>query len=82
MISDRLSRISNQFEHLSEMYLPNSDFDLGERELGLALSLDHDIDFFASAMAWTKTSLLEIFKDDGQPHSLYEKMMLTLEHRY
>lgn len=47
------------------MYLRGSDFDLGERELGLALSLDHDIDFFASAMAWTKTSLLEIFKEDG-----------------
>ena len=60
-----LSRMVIQFEHLSDLYLPGSDLDLGERELDLALSLDHDVDFFASAMAWTKTSLLEIFKDDG-----------------
>jgi dynactin 1 len=61
-----VSRMVNQFEHLSDLYLPGSDLDLGERELDLALSLDHDVDFFASAMAWTKTSLLEIFKDDGR----------------
>lgn len=65
-----VTKISNQFEHLSELYLPGTDFDLGERELGLALSLDHDIDFFASAMAWTKTSLLEIFKDDDIDNEL------------
>ena len=55
----------NQFEHLAELYLTGANFDLGERELDLALALDHDVDFFASTMAWTKTSLLEIFKDDG-----------------
>jgi dynactin 1 len=55
----------NQFEHLADLYLPGSDLDLGERELDLALSLDHDVDFFASTMAWTKTSLMDIFKDDG-----------------
>ncbi|CAG8706507.1 7985_t:CDS:2, partial [Acaulospora colombiana] len=57
-------RMVNQFEHLADLYIAESDLDLGERELDLALSLDHDIDFFASAIAWTKTSLLEIFKDD------------------
>lgn len=55
----------NQFEHLADLYLPGSDLDLGERELDLSLSLDHDVDFFASTMAWTKTSLMDIFKDDG-----------------
>jgi dynactin 1 len=72
------SRMVNQFEHLSDLYLPGSDLDLGERELDLALSLDHDVDFFASAMAWTKTSLLEIFKDDGGLLVLDETMIDNL----
>jgi hypothetical protein len=55
-----------QFEHLTQQYLPESDLDLGERELDQAISLDHDVEFFASAMAWTKTNLLEMFKDEGK----------------
>ncbi|KAG9054727.1 hypothetical protein FS842_004320 [Serendipita sp. 407] len=63
----------NRFEHLTDLYLPGSSFDSGEKELDLALSLDHDIDFFASAIAWTKTSLLEIFKDDDIDNEMNEE---------
>ncbi|KAG8833690.1 hypothetical protein FRC17_010222 [Serendipita sp. 399] len=63
----------NRFEHLTDLYLPGSNFDLGEKELDLALSLDHDIDFFASALAWTRTSLLEVFKDDDIDNEMNEE---------
>jgi dynactin 1 len=73
----------NQFEHLADLYIADSDLDLGERELDLALSLDHDIDFFASAIAWTKTSLLEIFKDDGElSNCLQQRVMRLICHRH
>ena len=54
----------SQFEHNTELYLTNNEFDLGERELDLALSLEYDVDFFVAALALTKTGLSEAIKED------------------
>src|ERR1700761_756506 len=44
LILNSLNRIQAQFDHLADTYFKDFDFDLGERELGLVLSLDHDLD--------------------------------------
>ena len=65
-------RIQAQFNHLAETYFKAFDFDLGERELGLVLSLDHDLDVYASSMGLTKTAVEAILNDEGkfsQTHS-------------
>jgi hypothetical protein len=38
---------------------------LGERELGYALSLDHDLDMFAASLGLVKTSIEDVMNDDG-----------------
>lgn len=58
-------RIQAQFNHLAETYFKDFDFDLGERELGLVLSLDHDLDVYASSMGLTKTAVEAILNDEG-----------------
>jgi Dynein associated protein len=58
-------RIQAQFNHLAETYFKAFDFDLGERELGLVLSLDHDLDVYASSMGLTKTAVEAILNDEG-----------------
>jgi dynactin 1 len=58
-----------QFEHLGETYFSGFDFDLGERELDLALSFDSDLDMFAAAIGMTKTAIQAIQKDDGMTFS-------------
>ncbi len=66
------NRIQAQFNHLAETYFKAFDFDLGERELGLVLSLDHDLDVYASSMGLTKTAVETILNDEGnlfQTHS-------------
>ena len=60
-----LDRIQAQFNHLADTYFKDFDFDLGERELGLVLSLDHDLDVYASSMGLTKTAVEAILNDDG-----------------
>jgi dynactin 1 len=50
---------------LAETYFKAFDFDLGERELGLVLSLDHDLDVYASSMGLTKTAVEAILNDEG-----------------
>lgn len=72
-----VTKMVNQFEHLAELYLTGTNLDLGERELDLAVALDHDVDFFASTMAWTKTSLLEIFKDDDIDNEMGDEELET-----
>ncbi len=63
-------RIQAQFNHLAETYFKAFDFDLGERELGLVLSLDHDLDVYASSMGLTKTAVEAILNDEGVfPHA-------------
>jgi hypothetical protein len=59
-------RIQAQFNHLAETYFKAFDFDLGERELGLVLSLDHDLDVYASSMGLTKTAVEAILNDEGE----------------
>jgi dynactin 1 len=54
-----------QFEHLAETYFNVFEHDLGERELGYALSFDHDLDVFAASIGLTKTSVETILKDEG-----------------
>jgi len=60
------NRIQAQFNHLAETYFKAFDFDLGERELGLVLSLDHDLDVYASSMGLTKTAVETILNDEGE----------------
>jgi dynactin 1 len=64
-------RIQAQFNHLAETYFKAFDFDLGERELGLVLSLDHDLDVYASSMGLTKTAVEAILNDEGGSSQAY-----------
>ncbi|KAI0005552.1 dynein associated protein-domain-containing protein [Russula compacta] len=59
-----INKIQAQFNHLAETYFKAFDFDLGERELGLVLSLDHDLDVYASSMGLTKTAVGAILNDE------------------
>ncbi|KAI0042583.1 hypothetical protein FA95DRAFT_1636409 [Auriscalpium vulgare] len=60
-----INRIQAQFDHLAETYFEGFDLDLGERELGFALSLDHDLDVYASSVGLTKTAVEAIMGDEG-----------------
>jgi hypothetical protein len=64
-------RIQAQFNHLAETYFKAFDFDLGERELGLVLLLDHDLDVYASSMGLTKTAVEAILNDEGEFSQTY-----------
>ena len=64
-------RIQAQFNHLAETYFKAFDFDLGERELGLVLSLDHDLDVYASSMGLTKTAIEAVLNDEGEFSQTY-----------
>ena len=61
-----LHRVHAQFDHISETYFSGFDFDLGERELGYALSFDHDLDMFAASLGLVKTSIEAAMKEDGE----------------
>ncbi|KAI0305043.1 dynein associated protein-domain-containing protein [Russula brevipes] len=65
-----INKIQAQFDHLAETYFKAFDFDLGERELGLVLSLDHDLDVYASSMGLTKTAVETILDDEDVVHDL------------
>lgn len=58
-------RLQAQFDHLAETYFSGFDYDLGERELGYALSFDNDLDVFAASIGLTKTSVATILHDEG-----------------
>ena len=64
--TELLRRIHAQFDHIGETYLAGFDFDLGERELGYALSFDHDLDMFAASLGLVKTSIEAVMKEDGK----------------
>lgn len=64
------AKMQSQFDHLSETYFNNFDFDLGERELGYALSFDHDLEMFAASVGLIKTSVAAVLKDDGMSSNL------------
>jgi dynactin 1 len=63
-VSDVLKMLA-QFDHLAETYFDGFEQDLGERELGYALSFDHDLDVFAASIGLTKTSVAVILNDEG-----------------
>lgn len=60
-----LLRIQVQFDHLAETYFEHFEYDIGERELGYALSLDHDLDMYAASIGLTKTAVETVLKDEG-----------------
>jgi dynactin 1 len=55
-----------QFDHLAETYFDGFEHDLAERELGHALSFDHELDVFAASIALTKTSITTMLRDEGK----------------
>ncbi|KAI0071023.1 dynactin [Panus rudis PR-1116 ss-1] len=57
-------KMQAQFDHLAETHFNEFDFDLGERELGYALSFDHDLEMFAASVGLIKTSVEAIMKDE------------------
>lgn len=59
-------RIQAQFDHIAETYFAGFDHDLGERELGFAMTLDHELDMFAASIGLTKTSITGIAQDEGK----------------
>ncbi|OAX37534.1 hypothetical protein K503DRAFT_850414 [Rhizopogon vinicolor AM-OR11-026] len=62
-VTDVLKMLA-QFDHLAETYFDGFEQDLGERELGYALSFDHDLDVFAASIGLTKTSVAAILNDE------------------
>ncbi|KAI8980556.1 dynactin [Trametes punicea] len=58
------AKMQSQFDHLSETYFNNFEFDLGERELGYALSFDHDLEMFAASVGLIKTSVGVVLQDN------------------
>ncbi|KAI6012667.1 dynein associated protein-domain-containing protein [Pisolithus orientalis] len=62
-VSDVL-KLQGQFDHLAETYFNGYDYDLGERELGYALSFDYDLDAVAASIGLTKTSVASILHDE------------------
>jgi hypothetical protein len=64
-----------QFDHLAETYFDGFEHDLGERELGYAMSFDHDVDVFVASIGLTKTSVGEIIKYEGTRLLLSRRVM-------
>ncbi|KAG9313881.1 dynein associated protein-domain-containing protein [Chiua virens] len=62
-VSD-IMKLQAQFDHLAETYFSGFDQDLGERQLGYALSFDYDLDAFAASIGLTKTSVAAILRDE------------------
>ena len=59
-------RMQSQFDHIAETYFSGFDFDLGERELGYALSFDYDLEMFSASAGLIKTAVSSIFKEEGK----------------
>lgn len=69
--------MQSQFDHLSETYFNGYDFDLGERELGYALSFDYDLEMFYASIGLIKTSVSAIMEDQGRHSLSYRFFLLT-----
>jgi len=63
--SKTIFRIQAQFDHLAETYFDGFEFDLGEKELGYAVSFDLDLDMFSASVALAKTCVATIQDDEG-----------------
>ncbi|KAI5121836.1 hypothetical protein M0805_003270 [Coniferiporia weirii] len=57
-------KTSNQIQHLADAYSEGFDYDLGERELSFAQSIDRELDNFSAPMALISTRLSEILDDE------------------
>ena len=64
-------RMQSQFDHLVETYFNGFDFDLGERELGYALSCDYDLEMFSASVGLIKTAINGIMEDEGARSNAY-----------
>ena len=62
--------MQSQFDHLVETYFNGFDFDLGERELGYALSCDYDLEMFSASVGLIKTAITGIMEDQGNVPTL------------
>ena len=62
--------MQSQFDHLVETYFNGFDFDLGERELGYALSCDYDLEMFSASVGLIKTAITDIMEDQGNVPTL------------
>lgn len=62
--------MQSQFDHLVETYFNGFEFDLGERELGYALSFDYDLEMFSASAGLIKTSISDIMNDEGECSNL------------
>ncbi|TFL06330.1 dynein associated protein-domain-containing protein [Pterulicium gracile] len=58
-----VEKLHGHFKHLAQQYFDSFHFDLAEREIGCLLSLDNDVDFFAAAIALSKTSIETVVAD-------------------
>lgn len=58
--------MQSQFDHLAETYFSSFEYDLGERELGYVLSIDHDLEMFTASVGLIKTAISAIMEDDGK----------------
>lgn len=59
-------RMASQIEHLANAYATGYDYDLGERELGIAQNFDRDLDNIAAPVALINSRLLELLDDEGK----------------
>ncbi|KAJ7597843.1 dynactin [Mycena floridula] len=57
-------RLQAQFDHLAETYFDGFESDIGERELGYVVAFDRDLDMFAAAIGFVKTSVENAIQDD------------------
>lgn len=55
----------SQFEHLAETAFDRPQFDLGERQLDLALGFDFDLDNFAAAVGFARQAVTSYASEDG-----------------
>lgn len=60
------AKMQSQFDHLMETYFNAFDFDLGQRELGYALSCDYDLEMFSASVGLIKTAINGIMEDEDQ----------------
>ncbi|EIW87309.1 hypothetical protein CONPUDRAFT_161877 [Coniophora puteana RWD-64-598 SS2] len=65
-------KMQAQFDHLAEAYFGGFEHDLGERELGCAVSFEMDLDVFGASLAVTKSAVRAALKDDDVTREMGE----------
>ncbi|KAL5533874.1 hypothetical protein ACEPAG_334 [Sanghuangporus baumii] len=59
-----VQKTAQAFGHLVEMYSEGLEYDLGERELGYALTFDHELDNLSASLALISSYISDIMKDE------------------